>query len=62
IERHLAESERATVGRRIVEGYRQVPQAAPDEWGELDAVADASARELAQRLDAEEAAAGGEGW
>ena len=62
VERHLAESERAATGRRIVEGYRQVPQAVPDVWGDPDASADASARELVQRLDTEEANTGLDEW
>lgn len=46
----------------IVEGYRRVPQATPDEWGDLAAAGDRSALETAQRLDAEEAAAGHDPW
>lgn len=62
VERHLAEVSSAAVGRQIVAGYQRVPQNQPDEWGDLNLLADASTRETLQRLDAEEAAAGLPPW
>lgn len=51
-----------TIGERIAEGYRRVPQAEPDAWGDLAADLDAANDELLARLDAEERAAGHEPW
>lgn len=62
VERHLAEVSSAAVGRQIVAGYQRIPQNQPDEWGDLDLLADVSTRETLQRLDAEEAAAGLPPW
>ena len=36
VERYLSESSEATITARIVEGYRRVPPATPDEWGDLE--------------------------
>jgi len=58
VEAHLASS----VGHAVADGYRRIPPATPDEWGAPGDVADASARELLHRLDAEERAAGAEPW
>jgi mRNA interferase MazF len=35
-------------------GYRRIPQAEPDEWGDVAAAADVSTDEVLRRLDAEE--------
>ncbi len=58
----LEQSTSAAVGERIAEGYRRMPQAEPDEWGDLAADVDAANDELLARLDAEERAAGHEPW
>ena len=58
----LAQDAGAAVGERIAEGYRRVPQAQPDEWGDLAADLDGANDELLARLDAEERAAGHEPW
>lgn len=58
----LEQSTSAAVGERIAEGYRRVPQAEPDEWGDLAADLDGANDELLARLDAEERAAGHEPW
>lgn len=50
------------IGERIAAGYRRLPQAVPDEWGDPDAAADVSTEELLTRLDAEERAAGHAPW
>jgi len=58
----LRQSSCAAVGERIAEGYRRLPQAQPDEWGDLTDGADVATTELLARLDAEERAAGHESW
>jgi predicted DNA-binding protein len=58
----LQQSTAAAVGERIAEGYRRMPQALPDEWGDLAAASDIATRELMARLDAEERAAGHAPW
>jgi hypothetical protein len=58
----LRQSTEATVGERIAEGYRRVPQIHPDEWGDPVAAADIGAGELLQRLDHEDRAEGHEAW
>jgi hypothetical protein len=50
------------VGQRIAEGYRRIPQAEPDGWGNLQADSDAATEDLLVRLDAEERAAGHPPW
>ena len=50
------------VGQRIAEGYRRIPQAEPDEWGNVHAGNDAATEDLLARLDAEERAAGHPPW
>jgi Arc/MetJ-type ribon-helix-helix transcriptional regulator len=62
IDEHLHAAREHDAGRRIVAGYRAVPPAVPDEWGDLAAAADRATAELGQRLDAEERAAGIEPW
>lgn len=62
VEAHIAEQARDSIGRRIADGYRRIPPATPDEWGLPEGFADASARELLERLDAEERAAGLDPW
>ena len=58
----LQKSTAATVGVRIADGYRRVPQARPDEWGDPLTASDVATGELVQRLDAEDRAAGHETW
>jgi len=58
---YLTEVRASDVGRRIVEGYRAIPPETPDAWGDV-AAADTGTRELLQRLDAEERAAGHAPW
>jgi predicted DNA-binding protein len=62
IEAHLAEHRDDAIGRAIVEGYRRIPAGTPDEWGDLEHMADVAGRETAQRLDEEERAAGFDPW
>jgi predicted transcriptional regulator len=58
----LRQSTAATIGERIAEGYRRVPQMQPDAWGDPGVAADAATGELLQRLDAEERASGHDAW
>lgn len=62
LEEALREEREASAGRKIAEGYRRIPQAAPDEWGDPVSSADHSARELMQRLAAEERREGHPSW
>ncbi len=62
LESHLAAQRADVVGERIVDGYRRIPPATPDEWGSLNESADGAALELMQRLAAEEREAGLEPW
>ncbi len=59
---HLANSAEALVTKQIIEGYQRIPPTTPDQWGDLGQASERSWLELAQRLDAEEAAAGLEPW
>jgi predicted transcriptional regulator len=62
IETHIAEREHDAIGEAIAEGYRRIPPGTPDEWGDVELMADISGRELAQRLDQEERDAGLDPW
>ena len=62
IEAYLEEASQAAITRRIVEGYRRIPPGTPDEWGDVEAMADRSTRELLEREDAEERAGGHPPW
>lgn len=59
---HLSASHAAAVSREIVEGYGRIPPATPDGWGDMEKLADASAREAMQRLDEEERREGHGPW
>jgi predicted transcriptional regulator len=58
----LSADREAAIGRRIAEGYRRLPPASPDEWGDLAALTHEATADLLHRLDAEERAAGHEPW
>ena len=62
VEEHLAASREQRISALLLAGYERIPPTTPDEWGSVEEVADASARELMQRLDAEEREAGLEPW
>lgn len=62
LEAYLEQTGEAASTRAIVDGYRRVPPATPDAWGDLDALGERSTMELLQRLDAEERAAGHDPW
>lgn len=59
VQAYLHDEQEAELSRRIVEAYTRVPQAEPDEWGEI---AQDGAPRVMRRLDAEERAAGHEPW
>jgi predicted transcriptional regulator len=59
---YLASRREAALSQRIVEGYRRIPPARPDEWGELGELGDHATADLLQRLDAEERRGGHEPW
>ncbi len=58
----LRQGEASAIGERIADGYRRIPQAHPDEWGDPLLSADVATGELLARLDAEERAAGHDSW
>jgi hypothetical protein len=58
----FADDAEAAVSAAIVEGYRRVPPATPDGWGDPERLQDASTQETLQQLDDEEAAAGCGTW
>jgi predicted transcriptional regulator len=62
LEAHIAAREHDAIGEAIAEGYRRIPPGTPDEWGDLERMADIAGREAAQRLDQEERDAGFEPW
>jgi predicted transcriptional regulator len=62
VEHHLAEARSDRVGRAIAEGYRRVPPATPDSWGDLEPLADQGTADLLGRLDEEERREGLAPW
>jgi Arc/MetJ-type ribon-helix-helix transcriptional regulator len=62
LEEFLDRREEAAIARRIIDGYRRIPPATPDEWGDVDDLVDRSTTELLQRLEAEERQAGHAPW
>lgn len=58
----LSEDRERQIGEAIAEGYRRIPQGTPDEWGDLSEQNRRSNREMLERLDAEERAAGFGPW
>lgn len=50
------------VGRQIADGYRRMPQAEPDAWGDIHTGGDAATENLLLRLDAEERDNGQPSW
>ncbi len=62
LEDYLRRDQEAMVGEQIVEGYKRLPPARPDEWGDLERLTDNASVDLLHRLDVEENAAGHEQW
>ncbi len=62
LQEHVDARHRADVGRQIADGYRRVPPATPDGWGDVSAVTDRATADLLVRLDADEHAAGRPPW
>ncbi|MGH2772337.1 MAG: ribbon-helix-helix protein, CopG family [Actinomycetota bacterium] len=54
VEKYLKDDEESAISARIVEGYRRIPPATPDTWGDLSAVTEAATADLLNRLDEEE--------
>lgn len=59
---HLSERREQSLVAALLSGYERVPPGRPDSWGTTARISDVSGRELAQRLDHEEHAAGFEQW
>jgi hypothetical protein len=59
---HTAAHREELVSRRILEGYRRIPPARPDAWGDLGEVTDQATVDLLQRLDEEERRDGHQPW
>jgi predicted transcriptional regulator len=59
---YLDDQAEASIGHQIAEGYRRLPPATPDEWGDLSAMVDQATADLLVRLDAEERSAGLDAW
>lgn len=62
LEASLVDERDAEIGRQIAEGYRRIPPATPDEWGDLETQSEQRMRDALHRLNAEERAAGHEPW
>jgi hypothetical protein len=59
---HTAAQQEDLVSRRIVDGYRRLPPARPDAWGELGETTDRATADLLRRLDEEERRQGHTPW
>jgi hypothetical protein len=59
---HLEDRRKASISDAIVDGYRRVPPATPDAWGDVEQLTDRATADLLQRLDAEEARDGHGPW
>ncbi len=62
LEELLRDEREAVISRQIVEGYRRIPPATPDEWGNLEATSEQATGDLLRRLDSEERRQGHEPW
>jgi len=62
LQAYLETAGQQAVGRQIADGYRRVPPATPDEWGDLSGMTDRATTDMLARLDAEELAGGLEPW
>ena len=62
LEEALANDREAWITQRIVDGYTRMPPGVPDDWGSLEALADAATHDTLRRLDAEERQAGLAPW
>jgi len=58
----LHETQAASIGRQIADGYARIPPATPDEWGDLGDATDRATADLLHRLDADERQAGHTSW
>lgn len=62
LEDFLRSDQESVVGEEIVDGYKRIPPATPDEWGDLAQVTDNATADLLHRLDAEERTQGHQPW
>ncbi len=62
LEDFLRDEREAAISRQIVEGYRRIPPATPDEWGNPEATSEQATGDLLRRLDSEERRQGHEPW
>ena len=62
IELRLVDDRERQITAQIVAGYRAIPPATPDGWGDVTAAGDRAASETALRLDEEERRAGLPPW
>ncbi len=62
LEDFLRDEREAAISRQIVEGYTRIPPGTPDEWGDLEVVAEQATVDLLRRLDSEERRQGHEPW
>jgi predicted transcriptional regulator len=62
LEDFLSKDRELAVGEQIVEGYKRIPPATPDEWGNLAQTTDQATVDVLHRLDAEEGIEGHAPW
>lgn len=62
LEEFLRTDQESVIGEEIVGGYKRIPPATPDAWGDLAEVTDHATVDLLHRLDAEERAEDREPW
>jgi Ribbon-helix-helix protein, copG family len=62
LEDFLRQDRETAIGEQIVEGYRRIPPASPDAWGDLEQITDQATVDALHRLDLEERAQGHEPW
>jgi hypothetical protein len=62
LQEFLPTTREAALGNQIADGYRRMPPATPDEWGDVGGIADQAVADLLHRLDAEDRAAGNDPW
>lgn len=61
VEGYLSESRETAIAAQLATSYREIPQGAEDEWGDLAEQMRDNTRRTLRRLDEEEAGAG-LGW
>jgi predicted transcriptional regulator len=59
---HLAQRRQVSIAAAIIDGYRRIPPATPDAWGDATRLTDQATVDLLKRLDAEEERDGHDPW